>query len=560
MRLADPETPGILLRLVTNSAAPVDLEDFCGLTSVALAYLSHEEFQSQLIKSGNVPNLLTAFTNAYTCYDVSTVDADDAEQLNDVRNAFVQAVSDVSALDSFSAAHPIGSPAVQQIQAWLRMPIAFANLQAAACLALGNLARSDESSSTLVRDIQIHRPLIDLLSGSDSSPPPSSPPAGLPTPPGPHPPPSGQLLHAVLSCLKNLAIPPASKPLIGELLLGPPCSLLPRLCSGMDAQPQVQFAAVSLARLLLVGSPDNVRLLCAPLASDPASPAHGRSNLHVLADVHERVDAEPTKMESARAVAAVCRVLHASGPDTLATILPDDEWDATAPAGGGQRLPAEMVAAMPPAGRRRASFYDAHAAIDKPLAFLILQTRFPALRSEAWFVLALMSRDADGARVVARVMDSFEATRAIVEAVTGRDMVDGSELPTAAQGSAGGGEGEEEVLMAGLESMREQAAGGQPPLSTSSGTQRTTMAGTAAAADAVDGLGLSPRQADPAQAASMRRTDRENGLVLLTNILRDYAEWIPPFRLSVFQQLVQTGGELVLHNRLRGASPGGSSS
>ncbi len=106
---------------------------------------------------------------------------------------------------------------------------------------------------------------------------------------------------------RTLAIPPANKLRLGDLL-DQPLSILPGLWSSTSVQPQIQFAAVSLGRLLLTGCPPNVARVCAPLPPDTDSPAHARSNLHVLIDVFRRADAEPTKLEAGRAVAAICRV------------------------------------------------------------------------------------------------------------------------------------------------------------------------------------------------------------------------------------------------------------
>lgn len=125
--------------------------------------------------------------------------------------------------------------------------------------------------------------------------------------------------------------------------------------------------------------------------------------------------------------------------------------------------------------------------------------------------MALMSRSEDGAKVVCRALHPFEACRALVETVSGRSMVDGRELTTAGSG---------DVAMVG---------GGEM--------------------DAVQGLGLEPRQVDPAQAASMARVDRENGMVLVAEILKQEERLLPPYRRSVFEEMLKAGGELVLNER-----------
>ena len=198
--------------------------------------------------------------------------------------------------------------------------------------------------------------------------------------------------------------------------------------------------------------------------------------------------------------------------------------------------PSNTATPDSPGSSRRARFYAGHLDIATALTYLITQKRFPALRSEAFFVFALMSRAADGARVVVRALQPFDACRALVEAVSGRDMVDGTELRLAGPESPDA----DEEFMAGLR----QSSG--------DGRQSSVSAAGAGTLEAtIDGLGLEPQQVDPAQAASMAKIDRENGLVLIAELLKNYADFLPPFRRSVFEELLRTGGELVLHERLK---------
>ncbi len=516
--LADPATPAVLLGLATSRTAPVDDEDFCALVSVALAYLTREKFQEELVATpGAVPTLLTAFADSYTRLDASRLDPDDAAQVGHMRTAFVQILADVSALAAFPRLYPLDSPVAQTLQSWLHSSSSSSNgssqtatdLVAAACMALGNLARSDEASIYLVREAQIHMPLIDLLaSNGPSAAAGQQQQQQL----------SALQLHAVLSFLKNLAIPAANKPALGGLL-DVPASILPRVWSAAtDAQTQTQFAAVSLARLLVVSCAPNVRRLCAPLSPDPSSPAHDRSNLHVLMALLDRTNAEPTKLEAARAVAAVCRVLHSAGEREG-----DDSGDTVF------------------AASWRARFYQAHLDITNALMLLVTQTRFPALRSEAWFVLALMSRADDGARLVLRALQPYETCRALVEAVSGRDMIDGHHLyaPKDAVSSPDDGDEFAAAIQRRLQQQQQQQEGTAEVPVGSIDEPRPQQSD--------DG----PRRRGLGGNSGMARIDRENGLVLISQLLSNYSDYIQPFRRSTFEQLLQTGGELVLFERAR---------
>ncbi|CAK7237403.1 hypothetical protein SBRCBS47491_009965 [Sporothrix bragantina] len=563
--LADPATPAYLLQLATNPENILDIEEFSVLVSVSLAYLTNEPFQEELVRQNSVQALLTAFSDSYTKYDFTQMDPDDAADFKALGNRFMHVIADVVALPSFEAQYPLNSLVVQMIQSWVSNTYANVNLKTTGCLALGNLARSDASSIYFVHDVKIHTPLIQLLSKPYASLL-LSPDAGSDDVS-----PSSQLIYSVLSFLKNLAIPAINKPILGTLL-DPPANILPRMWTSTDTQPMVQFAAVSLTRLLIVNCPANVRRLCSPLSPDPASPAHDRSNLHVLISLFKRTDAENTKTEAARAIAAVCRVLHTSSDSV--EVLPED-WEpgedtsaysasiptnnsgfsSSEPSPNPPSIPAAVSVEKDETGLptgsplpdssallRRARFYSAHMDMSDCFTYLMTQTRFPVLRSETWFVSAVLSRSTDGAHLVMRALQPFESCRALVEAVSGRDLVEGHRLPGGAS------------LLSDDELLTMTDATGAPVSLPEPGKALDSVGAIAAETPSssganIDGLGLEPQQVDPAQVASMARIDRENGLVLIAEIMKGYAHFLPPFRRGVFEQLLQTGGALVVSSR-----------
>ncbi|KAG8169734.1 hypothetical protein KVR01_000479 [Diaporthe batatas] len=555
-RIGSPETPRVLLSIATDREHAVEAEDFSALTSVALAYLTHETFQTSNMAS--VPLLLEAFSMAHTTFDPSEAEDDPeaAAQLKQVRSAFVPVLADISALPGFIPMPAQGAdrsqllqhPVLETLQGWLRSPPEQATLQSAACLALGNVARSDATCEALVGGAAIHEPLIELLARCTGSGGGTAT-AATTTPATPNP----QLTHAVISFLKNLAIPAANKPALGPLLEP---GLLPKLWSTWgDTQPQSQFAAVSLGRLLLVGCPPNVGRLCRPLpGGDGDAPGgddgHARTektSLHVLLGLFQRSDVEPTKTEVARAAANVCRALHSAPVESvLSEEWEEDDNDNTTTTTTQETAPASTATSTEET--RRAGFYAAHTpALPAALSLLLTQTRFPALRSEAWFVLALASRrSAPGARLACAVLEPAGACRALVEAVTGRqDVSDGDDLLLAASSpSPGGGDAGavEDVLSNSVGAAQAQAGGDGVSLG-------------------MEGLGLGdlqPRQADPVARAGMARVDRENALCLVAELVRDGgaaagAGAVDQARRAVYERLVVTGGELVLNSRGEGA-------
>ncbi|EEY23422.1 conserved hypothetical protein [Verticillium alfalfae VaMs.102] len=305
---------------------------------------------------------------------------------------------------------------------------------------------------------------------------------------------NGSRTAGIAAPMLNLAIPASSRPLLGDLLTP---DLLPAIWS-LDPNtsmqtPQLHFAAVSLTRLLLTSTPQNVRRLCAPLSPDPLSPLSSQTLLHRLLDVFARADptqAAHTRTEAARAALAVVRVLHTT---PVPPLLPD--WD---PRDDGTLR-----------GRGGEVFYRRHGALGKTLAHLVVQPKFGVLRSEAWFVFALMARSEDGAGVVSKVLAVPGAWEALVECITGRR------------------EGEER-------SVETAGTGGEVTISTD-------------AASVVDGL--QPQQVDPQQAEGMARVDRENGLVLVSELVKHAGEDFPAARRAALGEMLKEGGELVAEGR-----------
>ncbi len=106
---------------------------------MALAYLTHEKFQAELLSTGNFELLQQAFYNSYTQFDIAASDPEEAAQLRQIWGVFVQVFADISALPTFSTNYPPGSQAVQRLVTWLDSPSSYAHLRIAACLSLGNL-------------------------------------------------------------------------------------------------------------------------------------------------------------------------------------------------------------------------------------------------------------------------------------------------------------------------------------------------------------------------------------------------------------------------------------
>ncbi|KAH6894444.1 armadillo-type protein [Thelonectria olida] len=481
--VASPLTVHVLLALAASPLGKQDVDDFISLVSTAASYLANETLQANLIANHQMDVFMLAFLNAHTHFDPQQInDPETATLLQKMRTALLTTLADLSGNDAFIAYYPLSNPVPQLLLAWLQGPNP--RLQAAACLALGNLSRSDEVSLALVQTHQAHRPLINTLSDPSIT--------------------DSQQLHSALSFLKNLAIPFQNKPLLGDLL---EATRLPRILT-MDTLPQVQFAAVSLARLLLVSCPPNAHKICAPRSPRSSEEPAEHTGVHDILSLFARSDAEPTKLEAGRSILALCRVLHTT---PVFPVLP--EWDPSQEVYVFQ--PKEP---LPPSlehssgdekeSRVRGLFYQKHD-LSKPLSFLVTQQKWPILRSEAWFVFALMSRSRDGTAVIASTLAIPEVANALSRAITGNAVVP---------------ESEEQLKQI------EAAAG-------------------ADSAAIPDGFGLEPQQVDPKQQANMAKVDRENCMVLCTEIVKKSSGILTVNQLGLLQNLIRQGTEMIAQDK-----------
>ena len=293
-------------------------------------------------------------------------DAEEEEQLSAVRSALIRALSDVSAVPEFGRQYPIGSSLFDSLLGWLSS--SGVHFQICSCIMLGNLARSDTVCSRMVQDLHLHEILATLLQESSDL----------------------QVLHSVLGFLRNLALPTENKDPMGTAGM---IEAISRIWS-MEFNVQLQYAAVGLTRQLLNGSIANVRRLLNPLSLDPDSPAHEKTYLSLLLSLFEKTDQIPTKLEIARITAAIWRCLNT-------TDQPVENDDV-----------ASIIHKL----------FSKHSNVLAPLAMMVSQSRWPVLRSEGWFALALIARSKEGTAAINRVLGRVEFLGALVETITGKSI------------------------------------------------------------------------------------------------------------------------------------------
>jgi hypothetical protein len=492
LELAPDYTARALLKLAADRESPVDMDDFIALVNTAVTYLQHERFQKALLAQGAMDGTLAVLVDSYTRFDshpsIGSSDHEEAKALQQMRSNFNQVLSDVSALPEFGETCPVTSPFTSSLRRWLLSPQI--GLQVCACIMLGNLARSDTACEEFVHVSRVHIPLITIITDAADS----------------------QLLHAALGFLKNLALPAKNKEVLGESGL---FDVLPRLWA-LDTLQQIQFSSISLARQLTIGTHENVRKVCRRLSEDKDSPAYSRTNLSLLIALFERTDVEPIKMEIARLLTSVCRVFNSTGPG-----------------GGSNRSPEELK-------RVRISFFERHPDVGRPLSFMVSQTKWPVVRSEGWFVFALMARYPEGAKCISDLLHDVAVFKQLVEMVTGKKLID--YVPNNLVGSN----------PPGISTIPSTST----PISPDSTTPLTSLPTSSLSPPMANPLlSLSPETPQPhAQAAEMARIDRENALVLISEMLKNRGAEMALMRRTLFEELLRGGSELVLS--YREAKPG----
>lgn len=424
----------------------IEVEDLVSLVNAIAVHLKLERFQRLLVEQNLVEiplvMMIRSFapqpssSNSLSIVDLSPLvrDPEEEEQLSSVRSALIRALSDVSAIPEFSTKYPVDSPLINSLVLWLSA--SRAQFQICSCIMLGNLARSDPVCHSIVHNFHVHEILAATVKGSSDT----------------------QVLHAALGFLRNLALPLRNKFLIGEAQI---IEIVSRFWS-MDFNPQLQHSAVSLVRQLLNSSLVNVQRLLTSLSSDPDSPAHEKTYLSLLLSLFEKTDQVPTKLEIARAMAAIWRCLNIADPSLAPSVFND----------------------------LLHRIFSMHANIARPLAMMVTQARWPVVRSEGWFALALMARSQEGSAAVNSILQEVEVFGALVETLTGRPIAVGTEeIGTVAEADTG-----------------------MPP--------------------------LEPGETEPSleQGAEMRARNRENAMVLINELLKNSVRigfFAPDTRLDI---------------------------
>jgi hypothetical protein len=168
--------------------------------------------------------------------------------------------------------------------------------------------------------------------------------------------------------------------------------------------------------------------------------------------------------------------------------------------------------------RIRIKFFKMHPDVGRPLSFMVSQDKWPVVRSEGWFVFALMARFPEGAQCISDLMHDVAVFQPLVEMLTGKKIID---YPYPPPSSSPGSETSNAI--------------GSPSGSGSGSTSTFNLEGR------------SPESVQPhAQAAEMARIDRENALVLVSELLKNRGKDMAVMRRTLFEDLLKGGTEIML--------------
>ena len=419
--------------LAVASNPSIEFDNYVSLVEAAVAHLKHDSFQRRIVVEDllDLPLKLLAqsYTPPRTILEPQTSgsaiapppsrDPPEEEQVTTMRNSLIQVLSDVSALPEYGVRYAsMDSPHTNTLRRWLKAP--HAQLQLCSCIMLGNLARSDQTCQALVSQVQVHKELINILRTSKDT----------------------QVLFSTLGFLRNLALPIQNKDILGEANVVAAAAKF----WTTDVLPYLAQTAVGLARQVINSSLPNVRRILASLSSDEESPAHSKTYLSLMLLLFDKSDDTTIKVEISRTIAAILRTIHSSSQQDQMNV--DNLLE---------RL------------------FSLHDDIGKPLAMMVSQSRWPIIRSEGWFAMALMARSTGGSAAIEPVLQEIEVFGALEATV---------------RGEAYAAEGIEHRSLSILESETPTGDTGE------AGSQQT-------------------------QNATMAGRDRENAMVLVNEILRN---------------------------------------
>ena len=375
----------IAILCTASRTSELEVSNQVSLGTAIVALLKHEQFQKLAIMQDDIISILALIVFSYTqdparvtvsreLLEISVVhkrqETEDEELLANMRRSLSSSLWDLSSLPEFVTKYLFSphcnSDCLSVLLSWLQT--SEPQMQLCACYVFRNLAASDKACGMLVREIQIHIPLINILESSSDLP----------------------VLGEALRLLKNLALPTENKPLVGS---GTAIDSVTR-CWSRFSSPTLHQAAVGLFRILMRGCPSNiVHFLGLHSAQDGFTTSTDGSLLRLWSLYKSSTDLA-IKVEVARTVVEIWRTAHKEATESVSSITEGTIEQA----------------------RRM------HANIAEPVVVMIVESKNASLVTEGWFGLTLIAGSKEGSGIVSEALSAQKAWDMFVRTATGLEV------------------------------------------------------------------------------------------------------------------------------------------
>ncbi|CCX31971.1 armadillo-type protein [Pyronema domesticum] len=377
------------------------------LVSILSSLLTTSRFQNLTLKkrpNGEpefFPRILDLLERTYQVTVDAEREAKDKSLVAYARNQIVESIGEIASLPEFQETYPLDGPLMNRIRAFLEPQPGKEELVVAACLAYGNVGRSHPVCMKLV-DLKLQEPLLKIILQTvdkfeasvkaarkpkieDVTEQEDAKEEVDPDEPTVEKLPTGAMsvgiIHAAVGVLKNLAIPPENK---ARLASSGVFAAIRRILQmeGVGVG-QVWYSAVSLGRLCVVNTTENVITLLSP-----GSVESPETLLELFLKRYQEVEELPVQVEISRTLAACLRTIYAA----------ED--------------PKQEILDM---------FMSHDEKLEGALWDMVKQDKYPVVASEGWFAMALFTRSQEGAERAVKVLDEEVVRNVLTEGQLKKD-------------------------------------------------------------------------------------------------------------------------------------------
>lgn len=354
----------------------LSIDDLQSVISIVSALLTQSIHQLAVIEHDLFFQFMDIIGDNHTLLSYPDLAIEDKQSLFQANSTLMNIAGDISWREEFLLKYPIDGPAMSRVIQRLDSPHADRSHETIrVCLVLGNVARTREVCKRLVCEFAVHKSLFRVVGGAAARHQESKKEEG------------GQvreegagstflsIIHCALGVVRNFAVAEELQDVLGrDGAFDIACEVL--ALSGIGVE-DARHVACMVCRMLCAKSAPNSTLATTSIRDGELS------YISRIIEIYPNLDQDlPTKTEIGRTVVGVLRSL-AHNTTTTATIH--------------------------------------RPGIARPLWDMLLQTKWPVIRTEGSFGLALLARSGDGG--VAEVVREWgDAEMECLKELDGRDV------------------------------------------------------------------------------------------------------------------------------------------